>query len=210
MPFVDNYTVYGMYRGQLLVYVGVTRQPGIRKKNRERVFKGTTFRPLVICDRPYAIWLEKELIARWQPLENVYAGGTPGPPEGTIRSAETRRKIGNAHLGKTLSVKHRQQISEFQTGRKHSVETRRKISEAQTGRKLSAKHRRNLSIAQKKRPARGGLTLTHRQQISETLTGRTFTVEHRQNISEAQTGRKHSAETRRKMSIAQKKRWENG
>ena len=54
---------------------------------------------------------------------------------GKIHSEETRRKMSESQIGKTLSKEHIDKIIEGLKGRPVSEETRRKMSEARKGRK---------------------------------------------------------------------------
>ena len=100
-------------------------------------------------------------------------------------NAETKAKIGLAHIGKPLSKEHRDKISALHRGRKRSEETRAKISAARLGRRLSEE-----SLAK----------------MAATKRGVRFSPEHRAKISVALKGekahwfgRKLSAETKAKI-----------
>lgn len=79
-----------------------------------------------------------------EPGYNIASGG-----EFAEHTAETRKKMGNAHRGKPLAPEHRQKIGDAQRGRKLSPERCRKISESQIGRKPTMDTRRKLSEARK-------------------------------------------------------------
>jgi hypothetical protein len=71
-------------------------------------------------------------------------------------SVETRKKMSEAHKGKTLSEEHKGKISEALKGKTVSAETKRKMSEASKGEKhpnygktISEETRRKLSEAHK-------------------------------------------------------------
>ena len=123
--------------------------------------------------------------------------GEKHPFFGKKHSAETRRKMSEAH--KNPSAETRRKMSEAHkgmTGKKHSAETRRKISDANKGKKRSAKTRRKLSESHKGK--------THsaetRRKISEISKGRNHSAETRRKLSESHKGKKHSVEHRRKNS----------
>ena len=173
--------------------------------------------------------LEIEAIAKFNTIAprgyNLERGGN----NGKTLSAETRRKISEAHKGKTLSAETRRKISEATTGenhpmfgkpptkgflgKRHTPETRHKISEATTGEKnhrygklapnrgkpRSAETRRKISEANKGKRH----TPETRRKISEAHKGKTLTPEHLQKISESKKGKRHTPETRRKISEAQ-------
>ena len=109
---------------------------------------------------------------------------TSGGEKHKKHTMETRRKMSEAHKGKTLSAETRRKISEAGKGRKHTMEARRKMSEVQN----SAEHRRKISEAKK-----GARNPNF---------GKTLSAEHRRKISEAGKGRKHTMEARRKISEA--------
>lgn len=76
--------------------------------------------------------------------------------KGEHRSAETRRRMSEARkgsnspwYGKHLSPEHRRKLSEAEEGRLFSYETRQKISEAKKGAHHSAEARRKISEAHK-------------------------------------------------------------
>ena len=48
-------------------------------------------------------------------------------------SEETKRKIGLAHIGKTLSIEHRKKLSESHKGKRFSEITRKRMSDASRG-----------------------------------------------------------------------------
>ena len=95
---------------------------------------------------------------------------------GTKASLKTRKKLSEAHTGKTHSPETRMKISEGNTGKIVSLDTRMKLSKAMTGRGL-------------------GRTLTpeHKQKISKAMTGqglgRTLTPETRMKLSESSKGK---------------------
>ena len=100
---------------------------------------------------------------------NLTTGG-----EGGKKSAETKRKIGDANRGK-----------------KHSEEVRRKISEANRGKKLSDETRKKLSYANRGK-TRAPFSAEHRKKIGDANRGE----------NHAFYGKKHTAETRLKISEA--------
>lgn len=125
------------------------------------------------------------LAMRWSGADgllNEYVGATPSAAarakgsasqKGRSRgphSEETRRKIGDAHRGKVVSVETRAKLSEAKRGVKRgplSDEQKVKLSVAMTGKK------------------RGPISDEHRARISVALTGRKHTPESRAKMSEA-------------------------
>ena len=85
---------------------------------------------------------------------------------GRRHSVSTRRKMSEAHKGKKLSTEARRKMSETRKGRKHSTETRRKISEAKKGRKHSIEARRKMSEAHKGKKGKPR-SVEHQRKISE-------------------------------------------
>ena len=78
---------------------------------------------------------------------------------GKHQSAETRRKLSEAHKGKHLSAETRLKISEsmkgennYWFGKHHSAEARKKMSEVHKGKHRSAETRRKMSEARKGKP----------------------------------------------------------
>ena len=110
---------------------------------------------------------------------------------GYVFSEETKKKLSEAHKGKT-----------------HSEESKRKMSEVNKGKTLSEEHKIKLSEAKK------GKTFSEesKRKMSEAHKGKTFSEEHKRKISETNKGRTLSEETRRKMSEARKGRkwWNDG
>lgn len=68
---------------------------------------------------------------------------------GMRHSPETRKKMSESSLGKTMSEESKRKMSVAKTGTKMSLETKKKMSESGKGRIFSEEHRRNLSIANK-------------------------------------------------------------
>jgi hypothetical protein len=120
-------------------------------------------------------------------------------------SVETRKKMSEAHKGKTLSEEHKGKISEALKGKTVSAETKRKMSEVSKGEKhpnygktFSAETRKKLSEAHKN-PSE-----ETRRKMSDVRKGKTHSEETKRKVSEANKGRTHSEESRRNMSEAHK------
>ena len=177
--------------------------------------------------------LEVAYIAHYNTVAPHGYNLTSGGDGHKMLSAETRRRISEAHkgkrhseatrrklselnkgenhhfFGKTFSAEHRRKLSEAMKGKTLSEETRRKISEAGKGRKPSTETRRKLSEAGKGKT----LSAEHRRKLSEAKKGKTLSDEHRRKLSEAKKGKKgpnfgktFSAEHRHKLSEAMKGR----
>jgi hypothetical protein len=105
---------------------------------------------------------------------------------GYVFSEETKKKLSEAHKGKTHSEESKRKMSEVNKGKTLSEEHKRKISEAKKGKTFSEESKRKMSEVNK------GKTLSeeHKRKISETNKGRTLSEETRRKISEARKGRK--------------------
>jgi hypothetical protein len=90
-----RYTVYGLYDGDRLTYVGITMNPAQRRRTHRAFYPREVFKPLVVCDQEYAVELEGKLVAKFQGLRNdPLTVGELGP------------------VGRKLSRNHRRHISE--------------------------------------------------------------------------------------------------
>lgn len=103
------------------------------------------------------------------PLLNYDDGGTG------IRNVgpETRKKMREAKLGRTLSEEHRRKLSESKKGRTFSEETKRKIAEAHRGQKRSkeAKEKmRQAKLGKKQSPEAIAKRMESRKKYYENLT----------------------------------------
>jgi hypothetical protein len=135
-------------------------------------------------------------------LINLTEGGEG--TSGSVRSEETKEKIGNSNRGE----------NSWWYGKIHSDETRKIMSEAKRGEKhpyygktLTEEHKRKLSESRMgKLNPNYGKTHTEeiRRKMSESLKGRTLSEEHKRKLSEARKGKNHSEESKRKMSDAHK------
>ena len=145
---------------------------------------------------------------------------------GNPLSSEHKRKMSEAHKGKTFSPEHKKNISAAQRGEKnhfygkhHSAETKEKMSAAKKGenhhmygKKLPSETIKKLSDAQsgKNNPMYGRKhTPEARQKISEAQKGKTLSPAHKKKISESLRGKKKppfTEEHRRNLSLAYKKR----
>lgn len=116
---------------------------------------------------------------------------------GKVITEEQKIKISIAHKGKKHSSETKLKIAKSNSGKKLSDETKKKMSERHTGKFVSAETRQKLSKAKKGQPspllgkARSEDT---RKRISESTIGRPKSEEHRKNISNA---RKKCCEDRR-------------
>lgn len=109
-------------------------------------------------DEDHAYFLEEclvQIIGRKNigtgPLLNLSDGGR-GISKGTVRTAETRSKISQAQIGKTLSPEHRANIGRGLLGKPQSQQKSERISSSKKGVKNSAEHNANLSAALRGKP----------------------------------------------------------
>ncbi len=123
---------------------------------------------------------------------------TDGGQQGASPSAESRKKMSDAHTGVKRSPETVARMSESQKGKVLSLEHRAKLSEAGRGHEVSPETRKKISEAQK------GKKLSPETRAK--LKGRIRSHEFCEKMSKALKGRKLSPETRRKISIAQKGR----
>jgi group I intron endonuclease len=82
--------------------------------------------------------------------------GENNPMYGESHSKEAKKKMSEAHKGKTFSEEHRKKLSESLSGEDHpmygknrSEETKKKISETKKGESFTEEHKENLSEAHK-------------------------------------------------------------
>ena len=94
-------------------------------------------------------------------------------------SAETCKKMSEAHKGKHHSAETCKKIAEAHKGRQFSAETRKKLSEANKGKSLSVETRKKLSEAHKGKHC----SAETRKKISECHSGK-----HYPKLSEAKKG----------------------
>ena len=110
---------------------------------------------------------------------------------GYVHTLEARHKMSEAHTGKVLSCVTRQKLSNIasqRTGEKHSM----------FGKHHSEQVRLNMSkVKHELYSTERGKEI--KQQIRETLTGRTLSEEHKLNVSKAGLGRKHTDAAIQKM-----------
>lgn len=187
---MTTYHVYGIFDGDVCLYVGMTRQPRRRERDQRRRFPTGSFRTLVLTTRAYAKELETAIIVRWKPRCNEKGGGSPGRREGFTTSPETNAKISLRLHGRVATPEHCAAISEAKQKNPWKVpdETKARMSHSHLGKKVSFETRKRMSEGQKKRYAE-----------------RPVTKETRRRISEAGKGRVHSKETRRKRSESLKR-----
>ena len=130
---------------------------------------------------------------------------------------ETKKKIGKAHTGRTLSKEHRQKLSESNIGNKHTDEAKKKMSESRKGEKnhnfgkpKSEETKAKLSEAHKGEKSHNwGKPKSEetKAKLSEALKGekhynygKSLSEETKAKMSEAHTGKTASKETRDKIS----------
>ena len=120
-----------------------------------------------------------------------------------VRTEETRKKMSERNIGKTLSKEHREKISNSLKGERNpnfgkilSDETKRKIGKANFGREVSEETRKKISKIQKGRIK----SEAERKNISKGQLRKKIPEETREKIRKKLTGGKASKETREKLS----------
>lgn len=138
---------------------------------------------------------------------------------GTMFSTESRHRMSKAHLNPSAET--RRKMSEAQIGRKHSTESRLKIAKSMIGnkhglgRRVSAEERRRTGDVHRGKivSAETRRKLSEANRGNSSFRGKAHSIESRRKMSEAKTGNKNcagrilSAETRRKLSEARKRWW---
>ena len=160
------------------------RKYGLNNFSWEVIMEGT-------CSSETLNKLEKHFILLYNSFENGYnltLGG--GSISGFKHSAESRKKISEAHKGKHLSGETRGKMSKARKGEKnpmfgkyHSEESKRKVSEAGKGRKCSEETRKKLSEVHKGKNSHmfgKHLSAETRKRISESCKGK-FTGKNHHN-----------------------------
>jgi NUMOD3 motif len=162
-------------------------------------------RPVMVeleCVQPGGDWVEAE--RRWIAyyrelgfnLTNHTLGGEGAT--GAVRSADTRRKIGDAHRGRVVSDGTKAKISASNTGKQRTAEVRARQGESSRGRKHSPE-----SIAKTAESHRGRKRSPETcERISASLRGKKRTDEVRLAMSESRRGRKRSPESVEKTASA--------
>jgi hypothetical protein len=148
-----------------------------------------------------AIQLEIKRIAFYgmENLTNMTSGGD-GLKNPT---AETRKKISEAHKKRFENPEERKKMSLIKKGTKVTEETRQKLSRAGKLRRATPEARLNMSIAAKKR----GISEETRAKINAARVGLKRSDEVKKAISEKLKGKIVSLETRAKLREAQLRRY---
>lgn len=130
---------------------------------------------------------------------NLSRGGEMNGP--THHSEETKRKISERNIGKTMSYESRRKISVANRGKIRSDATREKLRSINTGKKLSEIHKDKISNSLFGRVH----SEETRKKIRESNIGKNLgkypSEETRAKLSKAATGRKHTEESKEKMRI---------
>lgn len=110
---------------------------------------------------------------------------------GYVFSEESKKKMSDSHIGKTMPQEQRDKISESLKGKKRkplSPEHRRNLSEVNTGKTMPKETREKISESHKNNPK----VQEHLKNLAE----QPRSAEARQKQSEAMTGFKHSEESK--------------
>ena len=131
------------------------------------------------------------------------------PPKGFKHTEESRRHMGESHIGYKHSEETRKKYSESKKGEKnpmygthHTEESKRKISEAEKGKAVSEETRRKISKNQTSRGRPKGFKHTEesKKKMSESRKGIIFSEEHLKNLSGSHKGQMVSPEGRKSRS----------
>jgi hypothetical protein len=124
--------------------------------------------------------------------------------KGKTLSEEHKLKISKASKGKKLSEETKKKMSEVRRGKTHSEETKIKISESNKGKIISEETKIKMSQWQKGKI----ISEETKRKISEFHKGKTLSDEHKLKLSEAHKGKTLSDEHKLKLSeVQKKKRW---
>jgi hypothetical protein len=119
-------------------------------------------------------------------LRNLTEGGEGS--SGCIPSEDTRLKMRESQIGKTLSETHRKRIGESRRGICHSEESKRKMSMAHKGKIISEETKKKMSGARlgEKNHFYGK---QHSEETKRKMMDKTISENHRKKISEANKGK---------------------
>jgi hypothetical protein len=124
--------------------------------------------------------------------------------KGKTLSEEHKLKLSKANKGKPLAEETKKKMSEVRRGKTHSEETKKKISESNKGKIISEETKQKWSEQRKGRI----ISKEHRLKISKALKGKNLKEETKRKMSEAHSGKILSEEHKKKLSEVQsKKRW---
>lgn len=130
---------------------------------------------------------------------------------GHTHSIETRKKLRESHIGKTLSIESRRKVSISLIGNKRgaghspSLETRKRLSESQRGNTHCLGHKPSVETRRKMSETRKGKPVSEESRIKRRSLVQS--EEAKRKIGLAHKGKVVSAETRKKQSVSQKLRF---
>lgn len=113
-------------------------------------------------------------------------------PKSPQRLAEWKREVGERFRGRKLSAEHRRKIARAGVGRRHSDATKRKMSENQKGEHNSFwrhKHSPRALLSISKHSKGRKFSTAHRRRLSEALKGRIISPQSREKMRRARLGR---------------------
>ncbi len=162
--------------------------------------------------------LEQMYIALYDTINPKYGYNQSLGGEGAKHSKESRKKMSEAHKGKTLSEEHRNNISKSLKGKIKSEEHRRKLSESFKCRVISEETRKKISKTLKgyeiseetrkkisKSNKKSWENEERRKKQSNSLKGHEVSEETRKKISKSNKGKQFSEEHRNNLSKSHKK-----
>lgn len=135
----------------------------------------------------WELW-EREWIRLYRALGFRLTNGTDGGEGLKNPSLETRKKMRDSHIGKTLTTGHRKKISDAGLGRVPTAATRIKLSIANRNKHptLESRERNRIAHAGRRHSPES------RIKISAVLRGRPVSIYTREKIRASLLGRKHS------------------
>jgi group I intron endonuclease len=121
---------------------------------------------------------------------------------GTLASNGYNLREGGGSHGK-MSAESKKKMSEAKLGKQHTEETKKKLSEVNSGKKHYMYGKTHTEETKKKMSdAKQNMTEEHKKNISKSHIGKTHTDETKKKIGESQIGKTHTDETKKKMSKA--------
>lgn len=213
------FTVYMHIAPNMKKYIGITcRKPekrwdsgeGYKTQNFYRAiskYGWNSFQHIIIAEKltkKEACKLEIDMIKYWNTANpkdgyNIYVGGELGA-YGIPLTEETKEKLRQANLGRTMSEEHKKIISKTHSGKVVSEETREKLRIARLRYKVSNETRKKMSES-----AKGKIhTKETREKLRQANLGHSVSEKTREKLRLANLGHLTSEETRKKLSKANK------
>ena len=167
------------------------------------------------CDESQLNTKEIDYIAKLKTYDPKVGYNKTYGGEGGRHTEETRRKLSEAHKGKTLSEEHKRKMRENHAdfkgenapmyGKHHSKETRKRLSDINRGKTIPEETREKISENNSRYWKGKTRSEETREKISDSLKGRTLSDETRKKLSESRKGHIVSEATKKKISGANSK-----